>query len=82
MSTEAMMWLGLILISPAFQILGRIAGRIIMEIIQPGDKIVVTYTDDNGKKYSESLNIADDDNLKMIVDDIRRSRSGSKGVVR
>ena len=75
MTTEALFWIGIILLSPTMLVLGRYVTKLILDIVLPDDRIVVGFTDYQGKKRRKVIRLDKDDEMFQILDEVRSSQA-------
>lgn len=64
---EAILWICLIIGSPAIYWAFSILGQLFVKLILPGKIVEVTYEDDNGHVVTSKLHLEDDDELVRVL---------------
>ncbi len=74
MNTDALFWIGVIMFSPSFFVLGKFLTRLLWDTFVPDDRITLSYTDREGKKHSKVVYLEHGSDLQRVLSEIREDQ--------
>lgn len=74
---EALMWITLLLATPAIWWVFRTVGEILGQVLFPGKIIEIKYEDDDGQIVVTKVNLDDDDELVKVL--LRAKNTSQEG---